>query len=209
MDKLRTKLVWRGANLPTPDFEHLGGQWRPEAVCARLGLPLMVKPSREGSSIGMTKVDSVSQLEKAVTEAAAYDSQILAERFVAGQEYTVALLNGRALPVIRLETPRNFYDYEAKYQASDTLYHCPCGLSAQDEAAMQALAVEAFELVGGCGWGRVDVMRDAEGNDWLLEVNTVPGMTDHSLVPMAARAAGMGFDELVWCILRGSLGETA
>src|SRR5690606_18385534 len=146
-------------------FERLAGAWRAPAICARLGTPLMVKPSREGSSIGMTKVMSADQLQQAFEAAAKFDSQVFAERFVAGAEYTVALLDGQALPVIRLETPRTFYDYEAKYQASDTRYICPCGLPAEEEAAMQKLALEAFEVAGGRGWGRVDIMRDREGRN--------------------------------------------
>ncbi len=206
MDKLRTKLAWRGAGLPTPAFERLAGAWSAEAVVAALGSPLMVKPSREGSSIGMAKVDSAEQLRRAREGAAEYDDQIFAESFVSGREYTVAILGGAALPVIRLQTPRTFYDFEAKYQAQDTLYHCPCGLDAAAEARMQALALEAFAVVGCSGWGRVDIMQDRQGDNWLLEVNTAPGMTDHSLVPMAARAAGLSFDELVWRILGSSRG---
>ncbi|RFA30325.1 D-alanine--D-alanine ligase [Alkalilimnicola ehrlichii] len=204
MDKLQTKLAWRGAGLPTPEFARLGGDWRPESVCGRLGTPLMVKPSREGSSIGMTKAEDPEQLRQAYAAAGRFDDQVFAERFVAGQEFTVAILGEQALPVIRLETPRGFYDFEAKYQANDTQYHCPCGLSTAEEAEMQALAVEAFKAVEGRGWGRVDIMRDGDGSNWLLEVNTVPGMTDHSLVPMAAAAAGISFDELVWRILTSS-----
>ncbi len=201
MDKLRTKLVWRGAGLPTPEFVHLqaGTDWA--GVLETLGTPVMVKPSREGSSIGMAKVASVSELEQAYRTAAEYDSQVIAERWIEGQEFTIAILGERALPVIRLETPRSFYDYEAKYRADSTRYHCPCGLAAEEEAQLQALALEAFRQAGCYGWGRVDLMRDGDGRPWLLEVNTVPGMTDHSLVPMAARAAGMSFEELVWQVL--------
>ena len=209
MDKLRTKLVWRGAGLPTPEFVRLGHDIDWEQAARQLGAPIMVKPAREGSSIGMSKVRSAAELKQAYEAAAVYDSQVLAERFISGGEYTVAVLGERALPVIRLETPRDFYDYEAKYRADSTRYHCPCGLPEAEEAAMQALALEAFHAVGGYGWGRVDIMRDGDGRNWLLEVNTVPGMTDHSLVPMAARAAGMSFEDLVWQVLLTSDREVA
>ena len=194
MDKIRTKMLWRAAGLPTPDFCLAG------ADALTLRYPLMVKPAREGSSIGMQKVDSPEQLEQALAEARRYDADVLVEQWVQGEEYTVAILNGLALPAIRLETPNRFYDYHAKYQADSTRYHCPCGLGADDEQALGELALEAFSVVGCEGWGRVDVMRDEQGFQ-LLEVNTVPGMTDHSLVPMAASAAGMSFSELVARIL--------
>lgn len=206
MDKHRTKLLWLGCNdLPTPGHAVLGAETDWSALVARLGVPLMVKPSREGSSIGMSKVLAADELREAWQQAAHFDAEVIAERWVEGGEYTVAVLDGEALPVIRLETPHSFYDYDAKYAASDTLYHCPCGLPAAQEQAMQGLALRAFEAVGGRGWGRVDVMRESDGGLWLLEVNTVPGMTDHSLVPMAARQAGMDFDELCWRILAGSV----
>jgi D-alanine-D-alanine ligase len=207
MDKLRTKLVWRGMGLPTPEFAVLEEGTDMAAVAGQLGMPLMVKPSREGSSIGMTKVNSAAELRAAWATAAHYDSQVFAECWITGQEYTIAILDGEALPPIRLETPRGFYDFEAKYQAADTRYHCPCGLSQTDEDALKTLALKAFAAVDGSGWGRVDVMRDPQGRFWLLEVNTVPGMTDHSLVPMAARVAGLSFEQLVWRILRTSLVE--
>src|SRR5690554_3225436 len=205
MDKLRTKLVWRGQELPTPDFATLTAQTDFAAVLERLGAPVMVKPSREGSSIGMAKVETAEELEQAYRAAAVYDDQIIAERWIQGAEYTIAILGDRALPVIRLETPHSFYDYDAKYRADDTRYHCPSGLSEQDEQTVQRLALDAFRAVEGRGWGRVDLMRDEQGGLWLLEVNTVPGMTDHSLVPMAARAAGLSFEALVWEILSTSL----
>lgn len=201
MDKLRTKLVWRGAGLPTPEFARLQADSDWAAIVQELGAPLMVKPSREGSSIGMAKVLTAAELKQAYEIAAEFDNQVIAERWISGAEYTIAILGERALPVIRLETPHSFYDYEAKYRATTTRYHCPCGLPADAEAELQALALEAFRLAGGHGWGRVDLMCDSDGRPWLLEVNTVPGMTDHSLVPMAARAAGLSFEELVWQIL--------
>ena len=205
MDKFRCKALWQGLGLPTPPFEVLTEQSDARTVVDSLGLPLMVKPAREGSSIGMTKVTAAAQLEAARQLAAGLDDVVLAEGWIEGAEYTVAILQDRALPVIRLETPRVFYDYEAKYEATDTGYHCPCGLPADAERRLQALALRAFESVGASGWGRVDVMCDSQGELWLLEVNTVPGMTDHSLLPMAGRAVGIGFDELVWRVLETSL----
>jgi len=204
MDKYRCKLLWRGRGLPTPGFALLREEADLEAA-AGLGFPLMVKPVHEGSSIGMARADDPEQLRAAWRAAAEYDRLVLAERWIQGGEYTCAILDGEPLPIIRLETPRGFYDYEAKYQADSTRYHCPAGLSEQDEQRFRALCLEAFEAIGGKGWGRVDLLTDESGEPWLLEANTVPGMTDHSLVPMAARAAGIDFDELVWRILRGSL----
>lgn len=205
MDKRRTKQLWLGAALPTPPFAVVDERSDVAAIIEQVGLPLIVKPACEGSSIGMSKVNEAAQLRQAIAAAAEKDDSVIAERWVTGAEYTVAILNGEALPVIRLETPHEFYDFEAKYRANDTQYHCPCGLDAAVEQEMQALALAAFDAVGASGWGRVDVMRDSDGNNWLLEVNTVPGMTDHSLVPMAARAAGIEFDELVWRVLETSL----
>ena len=153
----------------------------------------------------MSRVTNRAELEQAWKQAKEYDGLVLAERWIEGEEYTVAILNGEALPAIRLETPREFYDYDAKYRADTTRYHCPCGLTGEQEAELQQLALNAFRIAGASGWGRVDLMRDREGQPWLIEVNTVPGMTDHSLVPMAAKAAGIGFDELVVQILSGSL----
>ncbi len=201
MDKQRCKELWLGKGLPTAPFAMIHGAEECAAVAARLGLPLAVKPSTEGSSIGITRVTSADQLVAAWEAAAGYDHDVLAERWITGAEYTVALLGDEALPVIRLETPREFYDYEAKYHADDTRYHCPCGLPEERERALQQLAVDAYRAVGGSGWGRVDIMVDEAGAPWLLEVNTAPGMTDHSLVPMAARVAGLSFEELVLRIL--------
>jgi len=206
MDKHRSKLLWRGAGLPTPPFHPLRGADDLHRAVEALGLPLMVKPSREGSSIGMTRVEAEADLRQAWESAARFDTDVLAEAWIEGEEYTVSLLGDQVLPSIRLQTPRGFYDFEAKYRATDTAYHCPSGLPEREEAAMGALAREAFAALGGEGWGRVDFMRDGSGNLWLLEVNTIPGMTDHSLVPMAAAVVGMGMPELVWRILRGSSG---
>ncbi len=209
MDKLRCKQLWQGAGMPTPAYQVVTEASKVDQVIDELGLPLIVKPSREGSSIGMTKVNDPSQLVHAIREAAAKDDSVIVERWISGAEYTVAVLGNEALPTIRLETPRDFYDFEAKYEANDTSYHCPCGLEPQQELELQRLAIAAFDLVGAGGWGRVDFMADEAGSPYLLEVNTVPGMTDHSLVPMAARAAGLSFEELVWRILETSLSDTS
>ena len=204
MDKWRTKLLWQASGVPTPPYELLASGSDFAAVGARLGMPLMVKPAREGSSIGMSKVESVEKLEPAFELAARYDEVVIAERFIEGTELTAAILGADALPLIRLETPRVFYDYEAKYFANDTRYLCPCGLAPDLEARIQAAALEAFKRIGCSGWGRVDVMLDRGGAPYFLEVNTIPGMTDHSLVPMAARARGMSFDDLVVRILESA-----
>src|SRR5690606_6641137 len=200
MDKVKTKMIWRAAGLPTPDF-YVAGQPMTE-----LSFPLMVKPAHEGSSIGMRKVDDAEQLADAIAEAEKFDTEVLVEQWIHGAEFTVAILDGEALPAIRLETPNRFYDYEAKYEANTTRYLCPCGLDAEQEKALQVLALEAFNQIGCRGWGRVDVMQDEQGRFYLLEVNTVPGMTDHSLVPMAAKAAGRDFPQLVAEILLAAEG---
>ena len=201
MDKQRTKQVWSAVGLPTPESIMLdaGSDW--SAVVAQLGLPLIVKPVHEGSTLGISIVKSQAALEAAYHEAAQFDARVMAERFIVGDEYTVALLGNQVLPAIRVEVPGGFYDYEAKYIANTTQYHLPCGLPSEQEAALADLCQQAFAAIGGVGWGRVDVMRDSEGRFWLLEVNTVPGMTDHSLVPQAAAHAGISFDELVMEIL--------
>jgi len=201
MDKWRTKLVWQAAGIPTPRYELLTAASDFEAVAARLSLPIMVKPANEGSSIGMSKVRAASDLEEAYALAANYDSVVIAEQFISGIELTAAVLGGAALPLIRLETPREFYDYAAKYQANDTRYIIPCGLGAKEEAAVQQQVLAAFAALGCSGWGRVDLMLDAAGQPWFMEVNTSPGMTDHSLVPMAARHAGLSFEDLAVRIL--------
>ena len=206
MDKYRTKAIWRGLDLPTPEsvlIQDAAGLEAAEAI----GFPLMIKPSREGSSIGMAKVETADQLQQAWENARGFDDSVLAERWIVGCEYTASVLLGEALPLIRLETPNTFYDYEAKYLADTTRYHCPCGLPEEQEMALRQLCLQAFEAVGAEGWGRVDLMLDENQRPWLIEVNTVPGMTDHSLVPMAARAAGISFDELVLRILSSSLPE--
>ena len=205
MDKLRCKQLWQGIGLPTPRYARVDRRSDFMALVRELGLPLIIKPAREGSSIGMSKVCDPAQLAHAVDQACEVDEVVLAEQWVSGDEYTVAILNGEALPVIRLETAAEFYDFEAKYESNETRYHCPCGLDEFAERNLQKIALDAFNAIGATGWGRVDVMIDQTGQVWLLEVNTVPGMTDHSLVPMAANAAGVDFEELVWRILETSL----
>lgn len=207
MDKLRTKWLWQGAGLPTPEFYSVSTAAQLDGLVAKLGGAVMVKPSHEGSSIGMSRATSQAELQQAFATAQTHDSEILVERWIDGPEFTCAVLNGVALPVIRLKTPNLFYDYEAKYQSNNTQYLIPCGLTAEQETQLQALSVQAFNVVGCKAWGRVDAMMDAQGRFWLLEVNTVPGMTDHSLVPMAAKAAGQDFEQLVENILLGSAGK--
>ena len=204
MDKWRTKLVWRAAGVRTPRFDLLHAESNFKAVARKLGLPLMVKPSCEGSSIGMSKVLKAERLRAAYRLAANYDSVVIAEQFVKGIELTASILDGQALPLIRVETPRAFYDYQAKYFANSTRYICPCGLSAKQEKKIQEKALQAYQVLGCRGWGRVDLMLDQRRVPYFIEVNTVPGMTDHSLVPMAARAAGLSFDDLVVRILESS-----
>lgn len=205
MDKLRTKQIWRGVGLPTPPCQLVASPAELADAAIELGLPLAVKPSREGSSIGVSRVNDPAQFQAAWERAAACHSPVLVEPWIQGQEYTGSLLQGEALPLIRLETSREFYDYQAKYHANDTRYLCPCGLPEAREAELRELVRQAFAAIDGSGWGRVDLMVDNQSQPWLLEVNTVPGMTDHSLVPMAARAAGLSFEELVWRILETSL----
>ncbi len=204
MDKWRTKMIWQAAGLPIPDFMLLNEHSDWGSVVQRLDLPLFVKPANEGSSVGISKVKQVSELKAAYEEAAKHDKLVIAERFIGGGEYTVAILNGRALPVIKIEPANEFYDYEAKYLRDDTRYLCPCGLSAEQEVEMQALAQQGFAVIGGQGWGRVDFLRSTDGGAYLLEVNTSPGMTDHSLVPMAAREAGISFEQLVVQVLESA-----
>ncbi len=201
MDKWRTKLVWQAANLPVPKYMLLDAHSDWAGVAQQLGLPLFVKPANEGSSVGISKVKAVGELQDAYQAAAKHDKLVIGESFIGGGEYTVAILGDEVLPVIKIEPAGEFYDYEAKYFRDDTRYLCPCGLSTEKEAEMQHLARQAFALIGGCGWGRVDFLMDEAGNPYLLEVNTAPGMTDHSLVPMAARRAGISFERLVVRVL--------
>ncbi|RPE04363.1 D-alanine--D-alanine ligase [Candidatus Pantoea deserta] len=208
MDKLRTKLLWQGRGLPTGRFVWLTRQQYQAGLdaatrdaIAALGLPLFVKPSSEGSSVGISRVNTPDDLPAALEEAFRHDGDVLVEAFLSGGEYTVGIVGDRILPSIRIQTASEFYDYEAKYISDDTQYFCPAGLSAEKEAELQTLVLDAWRALGCSGWGRVDVMTDSEGNFQLLEVNTSPGMTSHSLVPMAAREAGISFSQLVARIL--------
>ena len=204
MDKLRTKRLWQAEGLPTAAYEVLGRDTDLAAVARRLKTPLFVKPACEGSSVGMTKVRSAAALDEAYALAANFDPVVIAEKFIDGAELTAAVLGDEVLPLIRIETPREFYDYEAKYIASDTRYLIPAGVSAKKEKELQALCLRAFRALGCRGWGRVDLMLDKRGRPYLLEVNTAPGMTDHSLVPMAARAVGLSYEDLCVRILEGA-----
>ncbi|MGB8517874.1 MAG: D-alanine--D-alanine ligase [Gallionella sp.] len=201
MDKWRSKLVWSAAGLPIPKYQMLEAGFDAAAVVKNLGLPLFVKPACEGSSVGISKVKTVAGLAAAYSEAVKHDTLVMAESFVGGGEYTAAILGDVALPVIRIVPANEFYDYEAKYLRDDTRYLCPCGLSATQETEMQRLAQQAFALIGGQGWGRVDFLMSETGQPYVLEANTSPGMTDHSLVPMAARQAGISFEQLVVKVL--------
>ena len=201
MDKWRTKLLWRSVGLPIPEFAMLTAESDFPAMEKRLGLPLFVKPACEGSSIGVAKVSRPGELRPAYAEAAKHDSLVLAEQGIFGGEYTVAILGDEALPIIRIEPATEFYDYEAKYLRDDTRYLCPCGLPEARERELRAQALEAFRVLGCRGWGRVDFLMDGEGKAYFLEVNTSPGMTDHSLVPMAARVAGLSYEQLVVRVL--------
>ncbi|WP_047681765.1 MULTISPECIES: D-alanine--D-alanine ligase [Xenorhabdus] len=208
MDKLRTKLLWQGAKLPVPPYVVINSQkfeqlndFRIKEYVQELGLPLMVKPNLEGSSVGMTKVNDYSELRGALELAFQYDTDVLVEKWLFGPEYTVAFLGDEILPSIRIQAPEVFYDYEAKYISNETKYFCPSGLSTEKEQELADIASKAYKVLGCCGWGRVDIMDDGNGNFYLLEVNTSPGMTSHSLVPIAARQAGLNFSQLVARIL--------
>jgi len=202
MDKLMTKRIWSGSNLPTPAFEILTADSDFDAVVEKLGLPLIIKPAQEGSSIGMTKVTKAEQLKTAYEKAAEYDDVVFAEQWVIGKEFTVAILGDLVLPAIQIVAKTDFYDFDAKYESNETEYHCPCDLNEAQEAEIKSLSKKSFEMLGGKGWGRVDLMQDTDGKFWLIEVNTTPGMTDHSLVPMAAKQQGLTFPELTVEILK-------
>ena len=201
LDKYRTKQLWQSMGLPTPIAELIHSNSQLPEIVAKLGLPLMVKPVLEGSSVGMCIVSHIDELAKAYETASHFDCVVMAERYINGPEFTAAILQDTVLPLIRLTTPREFYDFTAKYSDTQTTYLCPCGLPPSPEKALQDLAFSAFQSVGGEGWGRVDFLCDDAGKPWLIEVNTVPGLTDHSLVPMAAKAANISFDELILRIL--------
>ena len=208
MDKLRTKYAFAGAGLPTPAFRFMRSVDEAEVILGELRAPLGIKPAREGSSIGICKAETAAELREAYVQACEYDPLVLVEEWITGGEYTVSILGDRALPVIGLATEHTFYDFEAKYLSDDTHYMLPSGLGEHHEQRIRQLSLDAFRVIDGRGWGRVDVMQDAAGEFWLLEVNTIPGMTDHSLVPMAAEAAGIGFRELCVRILEQSLEGT-
>ena len=203
MDKIRTKQVWQALGLPTPRYARFTPGDDIGAAITQLGMPVVVKPSHEGSSVGISRVRTSADLAEALALAARYDGELVVEQMIVGEEYTVGILQGEALPSIRIVPKGEFYDYHAKYVAEDTQYVCP-GLDAAGEGEIRALSLRAFDAIGCAGWGRVDVMRDAAGRFFLLEVNTTPGMTSHSLVPKAARAVGIAFEELCWRILETS-----
>lgn len=204
MDKLRAKWLWRGLGLPTPDFVYVSEQQPLDKETFNLDFPVIVKPVREGSSIGMRKVESFSDLVDAVAYAQEYDQEVLIEQWITGREFTVGVLNNQALPAIELKTQHDFYDFSAKYQSGDTQYICPVDLEPDLVAKIESLVLKAFQAIGAKGWGRMDLMLDEHNQIWLIELNTVPGMTDHSLVPKAAKQAGLSFEQLVVEILTTS-----
>ena len=208
MDKTRTKWLWISQGLPTPEFIELIDEHALAHVGTEIGFPVMIKPVNEGSSCGASKVNDETELHQAWLLARKYDRRVMAERWIEGIEYTASIINDSLLPLIRLETPREFYDYQAKYLADTTRYICPCGLPPEQEALIGKEILKAYKLVAAGGWGRVDFFMDSGNRMWLIEVNTVPGMTSHSLVPMAAQQAGIGFDDLVMMILDTSIHET-
>ena len=207
MDKVRCKWIWQSQGMPTPEFKQIRSVEDLENVAEELGLPLMVKPVHEGSSLGACKVSNAERLQDAWQNAVKYDSDVMCERWITGGDYTVGILNGSALPAIKIETDREFYDYQAKYLDDSTRYLCPCGLPQELEKDMSILALKAFNSIGSGGWGRVDILLDENRSPYLIDVNTVPGMTDHSLVPMAARQVGIDFDSLVLHVLDTSMPE--
>ncbi len=211
MDKVKTKQVWQGSELPTAPYRIVTKNSNAQEIVSALDLPLIIKPVHEGSSIGMSKVEKVEDFADAIAKATEHDAVVMAEKWITGREFTIVILNGQALPVIRLQPPEDvaFYDYEAKYQRNDVEYGIPCGLNESEEKELQALALRAFQAVGASGWGRIDAMQDEQGKFWLLEVNTVPGMTSHSLVPKAAAAIGYSFDTLCVAILEQTLNGAA
>ncbi len=207
MDKVKTKQIWQGSDLPTAPYRIVTAETDAKELVEALGLPLIIKPVHEGSSVGMSKVEKAEDLKSAIEKATEHDAIVMAEKWITGREYTISILNGKALPVIRLQPPKDvaFYDYEAKYNRDDVEYGIPCGLSESEEKRLQELCLRAFQAVGASGWGRIDAMLDEQGNFWLLEVNTVAGMTSHSLVPKAAKAVGTSFEDLCVAILEQTL----
>ena len=211
MDKVKTKQIWQGSELPTAPYRIVSQDTDLTEVISALGLPLIIKPVHEGSSVGMSKVERAEDLAAAITKAIQHDAVVMAEQWITGREFTISFLNGQPLPVIRLQPPADvaFYDYETKYNRNDVEYGIPCGLTDAEEKKLQSLCLRAFQAVGASGWGRIDAMQDQQGEFWLLEVNTVPGMTSHSLVPKAANSVGYSFDELCVAILEQTLaGDT-
>jgi len=204
MDKSRAKLALLGAGVRTPPFKLIGENTDGDHIIEELGLPLMIKPAREGSSLGARKIKTAIEFDAAFRNARQFDNRVLAERWIEGCDYTLAIVENSAFPLIKIETPHDIYDYEAKYLADTTQYICPCGLAVDEERRAAELGLNVFNILDGYGWGRVDFMRDEDGTMWVIELNTVPGMTDHSLVPMAARSAGVTFEELVLSILASS-----
>lgn len=211
MDKVKTKQVWQGSELPTAPYRIVTKDSDLEEIVASIGLPFIIKPVHEGSSIGMSKVEKIEDFAEAIAKATEHDAVVMAEKWISGREFTIVILNGQALPVIRLQPPADvaFYDFEAKYNRNDVQYGIPCGLTEDEEKRLQALCLRAFQAVGASGWGRIDAMQDEQGNFWLLEVNTVPGMTSHSLVPKAAAAVGYSFEQLCVAILEQTLTDAA
>ncbi|MDH5423651.1 MAG: D-alanine--D-alanine ligase [Gammaproteobacteria bacterium] len=207
MDKIRTKNIWTSCCLQTPEYKTVKDMADCELAISELGLPVIVKPALEGSSIGISKVEKASDMRAAFELASKCDSEVLVEKWIDGEEYTASILNRQVLPLIRLRTANKFYDYEAKYKSDSTEYLCPCGLSEEKEQEMTGIALTAFDAISASGWGRIDFMLDEQQRPWLIEANTVPGMTDHSLVPMAAKQAGYSFENLVVEILKTSLDE--
>ncbi len=208
MDKLKSKQIWEALGIPVLHSYHLNHKEEVEALSEKLPYPVAIKPAEEGSSIGVSRVDTSAELFDAWEAAGGYQSPVFAEPWIVGRgEYTCAILDNQALPIIRMETDLKFYDYEAKYLRDDTRYYCPSGLDQGDELRFRGLSEEAFHALGAYGWGRIDFVVDEENNPWLLEINTVPGMTKSSLVPMAAAEAGLSFNELCWLILESSFKE--
>jgi D-alanine-D-alanine ligase len=205
MDKIRAKLVWSGLDLSTPSFEVIDYDTDSASLVKKIGLPLIVKPARGGSSFGITIVDDISQLVEAISYAKKFDSLVIAESYITGEEYTVSILLDEALPAIKIKTPRAFYDFEAKYRSESTEYICPCELQPEAEEMIQEIALEAFAALGGSGWGRIDFMKDEYGKFWLIEMNTVPGLTSHSLFPMSVHHSGKKITQAVLSILSSSM----
>ncbi len=202
MDKLKTKLLWRSLNISTPDFLQVTEKTSYEEIISAIGVPFFIKPSNEGSSIGIDKIKNEKQYQDAFLKTSKIDANVIVEKFVDGEEFTVAIVNDKTLPVIKIKPSNEFYDYQAKYIKDDTQYICPSGIEKQKEVSISKEALQAFKIIGCSSWGRVDFMMDKQGRHYFIEVNTSPGMTSHSLVPMAAKEAGINFDQLVLEILK-------